>query len=133
MLIGELAARFGLATHVLRHWEDVGLLTPSERVNGRRRYSQHHVTRVAMIIRGKAGGLSLEQLRDVFDASTGADRRALLRRHHTELESRIRELAASKQLVEHALECRAEDFTRCPAFVRMTQDLDRRSRAATDG
>ncbi len=27
--IGELAARFGLATHVLRHWEDVGLLTPS--------------------------------------------------------------------------------------------------------
>ncbi|WP_228829630.1 MerR family transcriptional regulator [Nocardia beijingensis] len=26
--IGELAARFGLATHVLRHWEDVGLLAP---------------------------------------------------------------------------------------------------------
>jgi hypothetical protein len=27
--IGELAARFGLATHVLRHWEDVGLLSPA--------------------------------------------------------------------------------------------------------
>jgi hypothetical protein len=28
MTIGELAARFGLATHVLRHWEAMGLLTP---------------------------------------------------------------------------------------------------------
>ncbi|WP_443137105.1 helix-turn-helix domain-containing protein [Kribbella sp. CCNWLW197] len=27
--IGVLAARFGLATHVLRHWEDEGLLTPA--------------------------------------------------------------------------------------------------------
>lgn len=26
--IGELAARFGLSTHVLRHWEAVGLLAP---------------------------------------------------------------------------------------------------------
>ncbi|MEV4460634.1 MerR family DNA-binding transcriptional regulator [Microbispora sp. NPDC049633] len=33
--IGEAAARFGLATHVLRHWEYVGLLTPS-RVAGDR-------------------------------------------------------------------------------------------------
>ena len=26
MTIGELAARFGPATHVLRHWEAVGLI-----------------------------------------------------------------------------------------------------------
>ena len=31
MTIGELAARFGLATHVLRHWEAVGLLGPERR------------------------------------------------------------------------------------------------------
>ena len=43
MTIGELAARFGLATHVLRHWEAMGLLTPAARVNGRRRYRQEHV------------------------------------------------------------------------------------------
>ncbi|MEU1481969.1 MerR family DNA-binding transcriptional regulator [Streptomyces sp. NPDC005760] len=28
MSIGALAARFGLATHVLRHWESMGLLHP---------------------------------------------------------------------------------------------------------
>ncbi|MGN9781028.1 MerR family DNA-binding transcriptional regulator [Nonomuraea sp. ZG12] len=29
-----LAARFGLATYVLRHWETMGLLTPVRRANG---------------------------------------------------------------------------------------------------
>lgn len=42
MPIGELAARFGRGTHVLRHWEDQGLLTPAERVNGRRYYDESH-------------------------------------------------------------------------------------------
>jgi hypothetical protein len=37
LTIGELAARFGLATHVLRHWETKGLLSPARRVAGRRR------------------------------------------------------------------------------------------------
>ena len=31
LTIGELATRFGLATHVLRHWEDEGLLSPARR------------------------------------------------------------------------------------------------------
>lgn len=52
--IGELAARFGLATHVLRHWEDEGLLLTAARVGGRRRYDDAQVARVVMILRGKA-------------------------------------------------------------------------------
>ncbi|MER5317779.1 MerR family transcriptional regulator [Streptosporangium roseum] len=28
MTIGDVAARFGPATHVLRHWESMGLLSP---------------------------------------------------------------------------------------------------------
>ena len=38
--IGELAARFGLATHVLRHWEDMGLLSPA-------RYPYESLTRLS--------------------------------------------------------------------------------------
>jgi MerR family copper efflux transcriptional regulator len=37
--IGDLAARFGLATHVLRHWEEMGLLRPARTSAGRRRYT----------------------------------------------------------------------------------------------
>ncbi|MEO3762269.1 MerR family transcriptional regulator [Streptomyces sp. B8F3] len=122
MTIGELAGRFGLAAHVLRHWEAMGLLTPAERVNGRRRYTSDHVSRVAMIIGGKRGGLSLEQLRELFAAQGPGDRHALLARHREELQERMREIERSKAMIDHALECEAHDFTRCPTF----QDLVRR-------
>lgn len=123
MTIGELAARFGLASHVLRHWEAMGLLVPATRVNGRRRYAQEHLTRVAMIVGGKAGGLSLEQLRDLLAAGSPGDRRELLERHHADLERRLRDIERSKAMIEHALECDEHDFTQCPNFRRLVEDL----------
>ncbi|MEV5891377.1 MerR family transcriptional regulator [Nonomuraea fuscirosea] len=122
MRIGELAERFGLAPHVLRHWESMGLLTPASRVNGRRRYTRDHVIRVMTIIRAKAGGLSLEQIRGVLDAAGRAERRALLRRRHEELARRLEEIAASKRLIEHLMECGADDFTRCPDYRRIVEN-----------
>ncbi|MEU7915795.1 MerR family transcriptional regulator [Microbispora bryophytorum] len=49
--IGEAAARFGLATHVLRHWESVGLLTPARVAGDRRRYGPGDLFRVAVLER----------------------------------------------------------------------------------
>ena len=123
MTIGELAARFGLAAHVLRHWEAMGLLTPATRVNGRRRYAQEHLTRVAMIVGGKAGGLSLEQLGDLLAAGSPDDRRQLLERHHLDLQRRLRDIERSKAMIEHALDCDEHDFTKCPNFRRLVEDL----------
>jgi MerR family transcriptional regulator, copper efflux regulator len=123
MSIGELAARFGLAPHVLRHWEAMGLLAPAARVNGRRRYAQEHLSRVAMIVGGKAGGLSLEQLGALLAAGSPDDRRELLERHHAELERRQRDIEGSKAMIEHALGCDEHDFTRCPGFRRLVEEL----------
>jgi MerR family transcriptional regulator, copper efflux regulator len=123
MTIGELAERFGLRPHVLRHWEAMGLLSPAERVSGRRRYSTRHIARVAMIVRGKAAGFSLEELRDVLDSTDGAQRRKLLGQQHAELERRIQEIEASKMLIEHALRCSADDFTDCPGFRDLVERL----------
>ncbi|MEU4514983.1 MerR family transcriptional regulator [Nonomuraea wenchangensis] len=121
MRIGELGERFGLAPHVLRHWEAMGLLTPATRVNGRRRYTSDHVVRVLTIVRAKAAGMSLEQIRDVLTVSGQAERQALLQRHHAELERRLQETAASKALIEHLMRCTADDFTRCPDYRRMAE------------
>lgn len=119
LTIGQLATRFGLATHVLRHWEAVGLLTPATRVNGRRRYRQEHVDRVAMIMRGKEAGLSLSDIREIHDAPDAASRHRVLTRHHEALEDRISQAQIAKAMVEHALKCTADDFTRCPNFLRI--------------
>lgn len=119
MSIGELARQFDLAPHVLRHWEAMGLLTPAARVNGRRRYTADDAVRIAVIVRCKEAGLSLEQVGDVLAAPSRADRNATLRRHHDDLVQRIQRLQHSQQMIEHALECEAEDYTRCPAFRRI--------------
>jgi DNA-binding transcriptional MerR regulator len=117
--IGELAARFGLATHVLRHWEDVGLLSPARRVAGRRVYGAVHVTRVAEILLGKEAGFSLEQLRELFIAPDRERRRDLLRGQLAQVRERIARLTLSQALLEHALRCRHPDYQSCPQFQSM--------------
>ncbi|MDT0305453.1 MerR family transcriptional regulator [Streptomyces sp. DSM 44917] len=117
LTIGELAGRFGLATHVLRHWEDVGLLQPSRRVGGQRRYDGRHLVDVAMILLGKDSGLSLAQLREMRSSPERAGRHAVLRAHRDALRRRIAAARAQLDLVEHALECEAEDYRACPAFL----------------
>ncbi|MFC9971026.1 MerR family transcriptional regulator [Spirillospora sp. NPDC127200] len=119
--IGELAARFDLAPHVLRHWEAMGLLTPATRVNGRRRYTDDHAVRVLTIIRAKAAGMSLEQIREVLGVAGQAERQALLQRHHAGLERRLQEISASKALIEHLMRCTAEDFVQCSAYQRLVR------------
>ncbi|WP_280253363.1 MerR family transcriptional regulator [Nocardia abscessus] len=115
--IGELAARFGLATHVLRHWEDVGLLAPRRDGAGRRRYRDDDAEIVAMILLGKQVGLSLDELAALFaEASDRTARRELLRAHRDQLAHRISRDTAALETISHALDCDAEDFRECPHF-----------------
>lgn len=123
LTIGQLGARFGLATHVLRHWEDAGLIEPAERVNGRRRYRPWHVSRVATILLSKEAGFRLDQIKAILDAPNGPARKQLLRRHRDELDRRLAAIEASRQIVQHGIDCPAEDFTRCPNFLRIVEEM----------
>jgi MerR family copper efflux transcriptional regulator len=123
MTIGELAARFGLATHVLRHWEAMGLLEPARLANGRRVYGSEDAVRVAMIVHAREVGLGLEQIRDLLTRPDGAGRRETLRAHRDDLLRRIAWAQASVELVDHALACPHEDFLRCPDFRRLAETL----------
>ncbi|GAA0531601.1 hypothetical protein GCM10011581_15920 [Saccharopolyspora subtropica] len=115
MSIGDLAGRFGLATHVLRHWESVGLLSP-ERVAGRRRYGPDDLYRVAIILRAKEAGLGLDAIREMFATKDPIARRGVMRQHRDDLRRRIDALRASLELVECALECEHVDVATCPHF-----------------
>jgi MerR family transcriptional regulator, copper efflux regulator len=117
--IGELAARFCLATHVLRHWEDMGLLSPARRAAGRRVYGPAHVTRVAEIALGKDAGFSLEQLRELFAAPDLDRRREVLRAQLAQVRERIARLTLSQKLLEHGLRCGHPDYQSCPRFQSM--------------
>ncbi|MFA6299307.1 MAG: MerR family transcriptional regulator [Nocardioides sp.] len=127
--VGELAARFGLATHVLRHWEDVGLLAPARDGGGRRRYGRDDVYRVAVILRSKAAGMTLDQILVLLDAESW-DRHQVLENHIVDLDRRMQEMQRSREMTEHALRCRAHDIATCPRFRDHVEDL---VTGATDG
>ncbi|SCE93825.1 DNA-binding transcriptional regulator, MerR family [Micromonospora chaiyaphumensis] len=121
MTIGEIAGRFGLATHVLRHWESVGLLTPARVVAGRRRFRSADLYRVATILHAKEAGLTLEQIRELMASAVPARRREILLRHRTDLLARIAALQDSLRFIEGGLECEHEDFSVCPHYQAMVQ------------
>ncbi|MGW0199074.1 MerR family transcriptional regulator [Nonomuraea sp. NPDC003201] len=116
MSIGEVAERFGLATHVLRHWEAMGLITPTRIEGARRRYGPDDLYRVAVILRGKEAGFSLEEIHEMMTTSDAAARRAVLLRRREELARRIAEAQASLGLIDCALDCDHEDLAGCPHF-----------------
>ncbi|WP_121180885.1 MerR family transcriptional regulator [Nocardiopsis sp. Huas11] len=122
LTIGELAGDFGLATHVLRHWESVGLLHPARRVGDRRRYTDDHRFRVALILQAKAAGLGLDQIRAVVEAPDGPARRDRLTAFLAELDERIERLRSARDLVAHAVDCPHEDFLACSRMREILHD-----------
>jgi len=120
--VGEIADRFGLETHVLRYWEDRGLLTPSRNAAGRRLYCEDDVVRVAVILRSKAAGMSLDQIQVMLDAGS-SDRHRVLEAHLADLDRRMAEMEQSRQMTLHAFECRAHDVATCPQFAAHVHDL----------
>jgi len=71
--ITELAGEFGVTLRTLRHYEDLGLLSP-ERGGTTRVYHQRDRIRVELILRGKRLGFSLEEIGTIvnmYDESPG--------------------------------------------------------------
>lgn len=105
MQIGEVAARTELSLRSLRHWEEVGLLTPSGRSEGGfRLYTEDDVEKILVIRRMKPLGFSIEAMRAVMadlnllrdDTSSPADRdaaRARLGEVREDAHERRRQLA----------------------------------------
>lgn len=119
--IGEAAERAGVAAHVLRHWEAVGLLAPRRDPAGRRSYRQRDLYRIAAIQRAKEAGLPLEVIRDLVEDERPAARRAALGQHRDRLAERIARDRAALALVERALQCDHESVSACPQFRAVLQ------------
>ncbi|MEU8137589.1 MerR family transcriptional regulator [Streptodolium elevatio] len=118
LAIGPAAERFGLATHVLRHWEDEGLLSPPRDGGGRRRYGNEDLFRIAAILRAKEAGFDLVSIRAMLADTDVRRRRHALEAQRTALRRRIAEAQAALDLVDCALGCDHDDMATCPHFRR---------------
>ena len=117
--IAQIADEFGVTHRTVRHYEDLGLLSP-ERRGLNRVYHRRDRTRLNLILRGKRLGFPLEEIRtiiDLYDAPRGRasqleyvlsqvdERRVDLERRRRDLDDALKELDAFEDA------CRA-DLTR---------------------
>ena len=70
--ISELAQEFDVTTRAIRFYEAEGLLTP-ERKGQRRIYSRRDRVRLMLTLRGKRIGLSLQEIRELFELYDAAN------------------------------------------------------------
>ncbi|MFD6555183.1 MerR family transcriptional regulator [Streptomyces sp. NPDC058398] len=115
MQIGEVAARTELSLRTIRHYEETGLVVPSARSQGGfRLYTETDVARLMVIRRMKPLGFTLEQMRDLLEATDRLDGdEALSVEERESLLDRVRgyEKAATEQVEKLRVQlARAEDF-----------------------
>lgn len=115
MQIGEVAARTELSLRTIRHYEETGLVTPSARSQGGfRLYTETDVARLMVIRRMKPLGFTLDQMRDLLDATDRLDSGETLNSDEQDtLLDRVRvyEQAATQQVEKLRVQlARAEDF-----------------------
>ncbi|MFJ8725216.1 MerR family transcriptional regulator [Streptomyces sp. NPDC004532] len=66
MKIGELSEKTGVATRLLRYYEEVGILHPFRSGNGYRTYGEPAIDRVLQIRELLEAGLTTEMIREVL-------------------------------------------------------------------
>lgn len=122
LTIGELARSFGLATHVLRHWESAGVLEPVRRTGGQRRYTDGQRCQVALILRAQRAGMSLARIREALGAPDRQALRALLSAHLDELAQRMDQLREAMEMLEHSMACQHPKVLDCPRAQEILED-----------
>jgi DNA-binding transcriptional MerR regulator len=117
--IREVAEEFGVTHRTVRHYEDLGLISP-ERRGTQRVYHRRDRTRLALILRGRRLGFPLEEIRTIIDLYDRPRGRASqleyvlsqIDERRTDLEQRRRDLEdALTELDEFERRCR-EDLSR---------------------
>jgi len=88
--IGEVAKATGLTARALHHYDDIGLLVPSERsAAGYRLYSDGDIRRLYRIIALRGMGFTLEEIGSAL-LRDGEDPRPAVRRHLERIDEQVR-------------------------------------------
>ena len=104
---GELAERTGLTVRTLRWYDEIGLLSPSERnEGGQRLYAEGDLARLQKILSLKGLGFSLEEITSCLD-DPSFDHYTVVKMHRIRLErelGEIREVHDRLHTLERAME-----------------------------
>jgi len=102
--IAELCAEFGISPRAIRFYEDKGLLAP-RRINSTRVYTRRDRARLALILRAKAIGSTLAEIKHYLDmyGAHGEGRAQQLRYVQKRTDEAIAELERKRAHIEATL------------------------------
>lgn len=119
MKIAEAAAAIGVEAHVLRHWEDVGVLVPSRSSGGHRTYDANLLDQAHMIRACQRAGMSLADVREL-SARTPKQMVPVVESHRAKIQTQIAHLQRTEQFLGHVLSCQhriVADCQECSEFA----------------
>jgi MerR family copper efflux transcriptional regulator len=118
--VGTAAAAVGVEAHVLRHWEDVGVLVPPRTASGHRRYDEELLTRARLVRLCQHAGLSLADIRrlGVGDRET---RISLIAATLDQIRADVSRLQRAERFLSHVVTCVHPMVSECPECAGFAQ------------
>lgn len=117
MKIGEAAHRLGVAVHVLRHWDDTGVVVPDRTASGHRDYSEEHLYRVRVLRACQEAGMSLPEIRKVLHRDE-PERTSVIQRQLHRIRTQRAQLEDAERFLVHVINCEHDLLTRCDECTR---------------
>jgi MerR family transcriptional regulator, thiopeptide resistance regulator len=104
LTVGQVAEQFGVTVRTLHHYDEIGLLVPSERTSaGYRLYSEQDIARLQQVVVYRRLGFALEEIALLLD-DPSADVGEHLRRQREAVMSRLDEMHELVTAIDRALE-----------------------------
>lgn len=113
--IGELAERAGVTASRIRYYDERGLVSPVERIGGRRRFAPSAARRLWLIDLCTQSGFTLAETKLLL-ADRGRRRAASRKLAHQKLSDitvQIAQLHAARELIETGLRCTCPSLEDC--------------------
>ncbi|MFT6600260.1 MAG: DNA-binding transcriptional MerR regulator [Alloalcanivorax sp.] len=116
MRVTDLARRADTTAETVRHYTDLGLLTPRrDPHNGYRQYNSVDLSRLRFALKARSLGFTLGDVRELIEESEGGDTpcprvRSLIEARLAEVEARISELSELSARMRAAM----DDWSRAP-------------------
>ncbi len=120
--IGAVADRTGLAVSAIRHYEELGLVSPGRNAGGQRRYHLADLRRLSFVMVAQRCGFTLPEIAQVLAglpegrAPTKADWARIGRGFKRELDERIQAMEQLRERLDSCIGCGCLSLKACKLY-----------------
>lgn len=127
--IGDIVKRSGVPASTIRYYEEIELLPPAERVNGRRRYNDTILQKLNIIRLAQQAGFTIAEIQALLhnfpaDAPPSARWQVMAAQKLAELEERRQTIRAMQAILEQTLNCECKTLDDCGSGIKNEAEVN---------